>query len=131
MTIQKDWGYLDVVQLKNPAATTATFTQTTGTDLSKYRKASILLSAGAWTDGTHTPKIQTSATVGGTYADDTAVLDSWTAIGAAGQQNQVYKVDIDVDALANRFLKLVVTVAGATTGAVYGAVLVGELKKGA
>lgn len=132
MGIAKDNGLIEVTELVAPAAYTATQTSA-AVDLSKYRRAFVLIHAGDWTDGSFTPKIQTSATSGGSYADDTMLAgsDAWTVIDGETPDDQVYKIDLDLDLADARYGKLVVTAAGTTTGMVYGAVLVGELKKSA
>lgn len=107
--------------LKNPSATIATFTGT-GVDLSGFESAACLFQVGAWTDGTHTPKLQDSPD-NSTWADVTAgnLIGSFTAVSGAGQQNAIQEVGYIG---SQRWLRLVVTVAGATTGAVYGAAVV-------
>lgn len=107
-----------------PGAKTAT-TNGTAADTAGYRRCAVVIEAGVWTDGTHTFKIQSSATSGGTYADDPAVLNAFTVISGAGQASATYWVEVDVDNLLNRWIRVVATVAGATTGAVYGATIVG------
>jgi hypothetical protein len=91
----------------------------TGVDLAGFEKAAVVLSAGTITDGTHTPKIQDSDD-NSTLADVAASLQSgtFTALtsGAGGNANQ------EVGYLgAKRYLRVVVTVTGATTGGAYAA----------
>lgn len=129
--IKKDNGRIDVQSLLLPAARNATATSA-AVDLAPYQRAYIIIHAGAWTDGTHTPKIQTATTSGGSYADDSGLVGSqaFTAISSAPTASKTYRVDIDLGKVSARYLKLVLTIAGATTGAVTSAVLVGEKRVG-
>ncbi len=105
--------------LKNPAATTATFTGS-GVDTAGYEAVACLFQTGAYTDGTHTPKLQDSDD-NSTFADVAAanLIGSFTAVSGAGQQNAIQEVGYIG---GRRYIRLVVTVSGATTGAVYGAI---------
>ena len=99
-----------------PAAKTTTSTGSSA-DLAAYEGAIALLMVGTITDGTHTPKLQESndnstftdvvaGDLEGTFAALTTGVNQ--AIGYKGRQ---------------RYIKVVVTVAGATTGGVYGALV--------
>jgi len=84
-------------------------------DLQGFNSALVLLTTGINTDGTHTPKLQESV-------DDSA----WTDV-AAGDLVGAFAV-ITTDTLqkvgykgTQQYIRVVVTVSGATTGAVYGA----------
>jgi len=84
-------------------------------DLQGFNSALVLLTPGINTDGTHTPKLQESV-------DDSA----WTDV-AAGDLVGAFAV-ITTDTLqkvgykgTQQYIRVVVTVSGATTGAVYGA----------
>ncbi|MBT9154963.1 MAG: hypothetical protein DDT39_01653 [Firmicutes bacterium] len=108
---------LSGAQTLTPAARTATAIGTT-VDLATFRAATIYIVAGVRTDGTHTPAIQEST-------DGT----TWTAVPAARLIGA--PIDIVTNAVqeigyigALRFVRVTVTVAGATTGAVYGAIVV-------
>lgn len=118
----------------NVAAKTATTTGS-GFDLSTVAEGeavAVLLVVGAWTDGTHTPKIQDSAD-NVTFADYTTAVSEtsdgttltagtgFTAISGTGQQNQTQVVNYNG---GKRYIRVVVTVSGATTGAIYGAYIV-------
>lgn len=127
--IDKGAARVDVVELMAPAARTATFTSA-AIDLSLYRRARLVIHAGVCTDGTFTPKLQTSDASGGTYADDDGVINSFTAITTATDET-VYEVDIDLHEVDERYGKLVVTATGSPlTGVVASALLVAELKVG-
>lgn len=127
MAVRKDLrNAVTVVKLLDPAARTTT--QTSGAiDMSLYRRATIVINFGAYTDGTFTPSVTTGATSGGSFAADAdAALNAFAAVSTNGSQNSVVSYDVDVDALDNRWLKFVMTAAGTTTGCIYGAVLVAE-----
>lgn len=125
----KDWqAEVTATTSIAPGAKTATATGS-AVDTAGFRRCMVVVEVGAWTDGTHTFKIQSSATSGGTFADDSAVLGSFTVVSGAGQQNAVQVVEVDLDKLANRWIKVISTVSGATTGAIYGAAVVGFNKR--
>ena len=98
-------------------------------DLSGYEAAVFHLVVGTVTDGTHTPKLQEADDNGsgapGTYADVAAAsqIGSFTALttGAGNGGSAVQEVGYIG---AKRWVRLVMTVSGATTGAVYGAEVV-------
>lgn len=94
----------------------------TGVDTAGYESACALIDFGAWTDGTHTPKLQDSPD-NSTFTDVAAGnLDgSFTAVSSGAGQNQTYKVGYKG---AQRYLRVVMTVAGTTTGAVSAATIV-------
>ena len=130
MTISKDLkNAVQVVKALDPASRTATALQTVGLDLSLYRRLMVVINIGTWTDGTFTPNIATSATLGGTYVSDPAVVEAFVPWSSAPASNTIQIVDIDVDSVANRFLKVNVTAAGTTIGTIYGVTIVGVLKK--
>jgi hypothetical protein len=88
----------------------------TAVDLLGFGTAAVLVAFGAWTDGTHTPKLQESdnGTSGWT---DVAAIDmagSFSAVSSAAGQNAVQRASY----IGNkRFIRPVLTLAGATTGA--------------
>lgn len=128
--ISKDLGDIEVVELIAPNVRTTTATSA-AKDLSRYSRACIIIHAGTITDGTFTPKIQTSATSGGSYSDDDGTLDSFVA-NTSSVDDRVTKVDLDIDSVDARWVKLVSTVTGSpSTGGAVGAVLVGVLRKAA
>lgn len=92
-------------------------------DLLGYESAMVVVHAGAWTDGTHTPSLlesdddSTYTTVGAGN-----LQGSFTAIAASGQQNQAFQVGYKG---TKRYLKGKVTVAGSpSTGAQVGITIV-------
>lgn len=108
---------VDLAVSINPGAKTADATGA-GVDLSGYGSAMAVVQAGTKTDGTHTPKVQESD-------DDIAYTDvasddlegGFTALASNTVQRVGYKG-------AKRYIRAFVTVAGATTGCVFGAVIV-------
>jgi hypothetical protein len=111
---------LSVAQSLAPAARTAS-ANGTGVDLRGFDGAFALIETGVITDGSHTFEVQES--------DDnstfTAVADadlqgSEPAVGST-DDNSVYRVGYRG---TRRYLRVAVTVSGATSGGVYGAAVV-------
>lgn len=105
----------------SPAARTAS-ANGTGVDLVGWQTAVCVFSVGAWTDGSHTPKLQESAD--NTTFTDVAAADlegAFTAITGAGQQNAIQVVGYKGSA---RYVRVATTVTGTTTGAVVGCAIV-------
>lgn len=115
------YNRIGVVADLNPAARTAT-TNSTGINRQTFEQGSdalvAVLMVGAWTDGTHTFKLQDSPD-GSTWTDvaSTYLQGSFTAISGTGQQNAVQKVGY---LGTQQYVRAVDTVSGATTGAIYG-----------
>lgn len=135
MALLKDFAHnVAISPIINAAAKNAT-TTSSAFDLSTVAEGeavAVALVVGAWTDGTHTPKIQDSAD-NVTFADYTTAVSEtsdgttltagtgFTAISGTGQQNQTQVVNYSG---GKRYIKVIVTVSGATTGAIYGAYVV-------
>lgn len=116
MTTRDIHNELSVSNSLTPAARTAT-ANGTGVDLSTYRAAAVVFVVGTITDGTHTPKLQESDD-NSTFTDVAAANQSGTLAALATGVNQ------EVSYLGTkRYIRAVSTVAGATTGGVYGAVV--------
>lgn len=102
------------------AAITATVNGA-GIDLQGFNSAAVLILPGVISDGTHTPKMQESV-------DNSA----WTDVAAADQVGTFAVVATGVVQKVGykgtqRYIRVVSTVSGTTTGGVYGAaVLVGD-----
>lgn len=101
-----------------PPAAKVTTTQT-GTAVDVTGAEAVELSAfyGDWTDGTFTPKVQEGAASDGSDAADVAAADligSFTALSGTGQENKLYTVGYKGTA---KYVRLVITAAGTTTGA--------------
>src|SRR5271154_4747581 len=115
------YNRIGVVPDLNPIARTATVSSG-GINRQTYEQGSdalvAVLAVGAWTDGTHTFKLQDSPD-NSTWTDVPAGLlqGSFTAISGTGQQNALQKVGYLGTA---QYVRAVDTVSGATTGAVYG-----------
>jgi hypothetical protein len=112
---------IDTVPSIHPGAKTAS-ANGAGVDLQGYDAAMCLLAVGAWTDGTHTLKLQESDD--NSVFSDVAAADlqgAFTVISGAGQQNAVQRVGYIG---SKRYIRAATTVAGATTGAIYGAAIV-------
>lgn len=85
-----------------------------------FQDAAVVVSTGTITDGTHTIEVQ--------HSDDNA---TWAAVPAAellGAEPAIVAADDDKTFVLGylgqkRYLRAIVTVAGATTGGVYGAVV--------
>jgi hypothetical protein len=109
---------VDVAQSIAPVAATSTKTGS-GIDLSGYHAATAEVSFGVATDGTHTPKLQESDD-NSTFADVVAadLLGSFSAVTSGAGGSAVQRVGYIG---AKRYVRVVVTVAGATTGALVGA----------
>lgn len=108
---------IDVVQSITPAAKTATGNGT-GVDLQGFGSAMVVFHPGTITDGTHTPTIEES--------DDNS---AFTAVAAADTQGTLAALASNVIQRVGyigtkRYIRAVVTVAGASTGGVYGATVV-------
>lgn len=104
-----------------PAARTASTNGTT-IDLQGYGSAVVLVQFGTWTDGTHTPSLQHSAD-GTTFTtcDTNSLNGSFTAVSGSGGSNTLQKIGYTG---GQRYVRAVMTVTGATTGALSVATIV-------
>lgn len=87
-----------------------------------FHSALVVIDVGAWTDGTHTFEVQESdddATYTAVADDDLQGTEPVVDAGADG--DQVYELGY---LGSSRYLRVAVTVTGATSGAVYGASVV-------
>jgi hypothetical protein len=109
---------LDCVQSIHPAAKTATVNGT-GVDLQGYEGCEVEFDVGTITDGTHTPKLQESND--NSAWNDVAAIDLLGTALVALVTNTHQRIGYRG---AKRYVRPVVTVAGATTGGVYGAMVV-------
>src|SRR5205807_10250855 len=122
MAIHDLYNRIGVVPDLNPAARTASV-NSGGIDRTAFEggiDALVgVLAVGAWTDGTHTFKLQDSPD-NSVWTDVAAALlqGSFTAIAGAGQQNLPQKVGYTG---IQRYVRVVDTVTGSpATGAAYG-----------
>lgn len=98
-----------------PAARVTGTLNGTGVDLRGYDSAMISVSFGTYTDGTHTPSLQHS-TDNVTFTNVAAgdMEGSFAAVSSGAGANSVQSVGY---LGANRYVRVVMTVSGATTGA--------------
>ena|SRR5581483_1119118 len=107
----------------DPGAKTASVTGT-GVDLTGFEGALAKVQFGTITDGTHTPKLQESSD-NTTYTDVAAgdQLGSFSAVTSGSGGSAIQAVGYIG---SKKWIRVFVTVAGTTTGGVYG----GEITKG-
>lgn len=111
---------ISIAQSLAPAARAATATGST-VDLQGFNSATVVFNFGTWTDGTHTPSLQHSSdNVTFVTCDATNSSGTFTAVSSAAGSNTVQKVGYTG---GFRYLRAVLTVAGATTGALANAVV--------
>jgi len=127
MTLRNHYRNIAVMPSLSPAARVNGTTNGTNIDLRGFDAAMIAVGFGAYTDGTHTPTVQhstdnsTFTNVASTDLDGTLTAVSSTA-GAHAVQSVGYIG-------ANRYVRVVMTVSGATTGALsHAAVVVGAAR---
>lgn len=123
---------LNIVAALNPAASTDGTRNGADTNLAGYDACMVIVHGGVVTDGTHTPKLQEADDDGngaaGTYADVAAadLVGSFTALTSSNDpliQKVGYKG-------TKKWVRVVLTTAGSTTGGVIGALIVrGEAGK--
>lgn len=106
----------------NMAARTAT-ANGGSVDMLGYNSAEIIVTAGVFTDGSHVITLEESAASGSGFTAVAAAnrLGSLPTIGQKGDENQTYKFGYIG---SSRYIRVVATVTGASTGCVYGAVVV-------
>ena len=109
-----------------PAARTAT-ANGSGVDLQNFGAAVAVITFGAYTDGTHAIKLQESDD-NSAFTDVAAaqVDGSNPSVSGAGGASQTYRLGY---LGTKRYLRVVATVSGTTTGAVYGANIERHLPK--
>jgi hypothetical protein len=109
---------LGFVQSLSPAARTNATHNGTGVDLAGYEGALVKFDVGAVTDGTHVPKIQESDD-NSTFTD-VAAADLHGTLGNLASNTPQKQGYIG----RKRYIRPVITTAGATTGAIAGATVV-------
>ncbi len=114
MTIRDFSGQIAAAHSLAPAVRTASATGT-AVDLRGYDGATVLFHFGAYSDGSHTPELEASAD-GASYSAVPAsqLSTAFAAVAAAGGANSVQAVGYRGP---GRYLRAVLTVAGATSGA--------------
>lgn len=106
-------NHMDLANSLTPAARTAS-ANGSGVDLQGFHGALAVVICGTRTDGTHTPSLEES--------DDNS---TFTAVAAADMEGTFAAIATGVNQRVGykgraRYIRLVTTVSGATTGAVYG-----------
>jgi len=111
---------------QNPAARTAT-SNGTGVDLKGYDTAIAVVQFGTWTDGTHTPSLEESDDNSTFTAVAAADMEgSFTAVSSGGGSNTIQTVGYKG---RKRYIRVKLTLAGTTTGALSSAAVVRSLPK--
>ncbi|MEW5921573.1 MAG: hypothetical protein AB1796_11640 [Bacillota bacterium] len=110
-------GRVKVMQTLTPAARTAS-ANGTGVDLQGFEAVAVAITPGTITDGTHTPVVQES--------DDNVTFTNVAAGSLQGSLSNIASNAVqEIGYIGNkRYIRVAVTVAGATTGGVYGAAVV-------
>jgi len=111
----------DAAQSLRPQARTAS-ANGTGVDLAGFDGAVVVIDVGLWTDGSHTFEVQDSPD----NSTFTAVADSFLqgaepVVDGATDDDQIYRIGY---LGVGKFLRVITTVSGTTTGAVYAAAIV-------
>ncbi|MDD2324578.1 MAG: hypothetical protein PHW63_01000 [Alphaproteobacteria bacterium] len=111
----------------SPAARVTGTSTGTAVDLRGYDAAVVVVTFGAYTDGTHTPSLQHS-TDGSTYTTVTAtdLQGSFAVVSSVGGANSVQSVGYIGSA---RYVRVVMTVASATTGALSSASVIAGMPR--
>ncbi len=111
---------ISVAQSLAPAVRNAN-TNGTGIDLQGFNSAMVVFNFGAWTDGTHTPSLQHS-TDNSTYVtcDSNSMNGTFVAVSSGAGANTIQKIGYTG---GYRYIRAVMTVSGATTGAAANAVV--------
>jgi hypothetical protein len=111
---------LSTARSLSPAARTAS-ADGASVDLQGYDAAEVVIATGTITDGTHTIEVQESADDSTfTAVADGDLIGTEPAIVAA-DDDKVFEIGYIG---TKRFLRVITTVTGATTGGVYGAAIV-------
>lgn len=123
--MERTWanGFLNQVNALDSQAITADAVGN-AVDVENMRRARAIIHSGTITDGTsYTFKITESDTSGGTYTDVPSGQVHGTAVFAATDDDTVKALDFN---FTKKYVKVAVTVVGATTGGVFSSVIVSE-----
>lgn len=105
---------ISVAQSLAPAVRNAT-ANGTSVDLQGYNSAMVVFNFGTWTDGTHTPSLQHSSdNVTFVTCDTNSMNGVFVAVSSGAGSNTIQKIGYTGGL---RYVRAVMTVAGATTGA--------------
>lgn len=111
-------NHLSPSQSLRPAARIAS-ADGLGVDLANFDAAVVVIDVGTWTDGTHTFEVQDSPDDTTYTAVAAANLDgAEPVVDGATDDEQIYEIGYHG---TEKFIRVSVTVASATTGAVYAA----------
>jgi len=122
MTLRNNYRNTLAVLSLSPAARVTGTSTGTAVDLRGFDAAMIVVAFGAYTDGTHMPSLQHSVdNVTFTNASASDVDGALTAVNSAGGANTVQSIGYIG---ANRYVRVVMTTTGATTGALSSALVV-------
>jgi len=110
----------------NPAARTATANGAAADMITGDGLCSITVFNGTITDGTHTITVQESDDSAFTSPSAVTLLDSLTALTSGVAAGTIQRAKFQ---RSKRYVRAVTTVAGATTGGVYGAFFDQQLKQ--
>jgi len=115
MTMRDLNDEVDVALSLSPAARVNGTFNGTSVDLRGYDSAMLVVNFGAYTDGTHTPSLQHSDD-GSSFAAVAAtdINGAFTAVSSAGGANSTQRVGYIG---SKRYVRGVLVVSGATTGA--------------
>ncbi len=120
MTIRDLADQVDAAISLNPAARTAS-ANGSAADLRGYDAAMVVVAFGTWTDGTHTPTIEHSVDNSTWNAVATTdLVGTLSAVSSSGGSNTVQRVSYVGE---RRYVRVVMTDAGATTGALSSAIV--------
>ncbi len=93
-----------------------------GEDSSDFQGVMVVVHTGTMTDGTHTIEVQDSDASGSGFAAvDNALLQGTEPAIVAADDNKVFELGYQG---SKRYVRAIVTVAGATTGGIYGATVI-------
>lgn len=122
MAFQRDLkSNIDIQHSLAPAVSSASRTGT-GVDVLSYDGIVAAVHFGAWTDGTHTPKLQDSSD-NTTFTDvaSSNLQGAFTAVSGTASNNTTQRVGYIGGA---RYVRVFVTATGTTTGAASAATIV-------
>jgi len=91
-------------------------------EIADYHAVSVIIDAGAWTDGIHTFTVQESDdnSTWAAVADADLFGDDEPVIDGAADDDQKYRIGYKGN---KKYLRVITVVSGTTTGAIYGALI--------
>ncbi len=120
MALRDSKNRISVAQSLVPAARTATATGIT-VDLQGFGSAMAVFNFGVWTDGTHTPSLQHSSdNVTFVTCDSNSLNGAFVPVSSGAGSSTVQKIGYTG---GYRYVRAVLTIAGATAGAVANALV--------